>query len=107
MTQISTTQQPAFTVFHYSGNDRSIVFSDRTVAAWPADFTQVATVRGNSLDDAFRLTNHIDTPWTQNEDVTACVKQPVRSTSVGDVIVDEAGAAHVVASFGFKQFAVR
>jgi hypothetical protein len=37
------------------------------------------------LDEAFKLTNHINEPWWDNEKVEALVNS--RSTSVGDVIV--------------------
>lgn len=39
------------------------------------------------LDDAFRLTNHIDRAWWESGEVE-CKKQS-RSTSVGDVVVLE------------------
>ena len=49
-------------------------------------YTLVALVEGEDIEMAFRLTNHIDHSWTENEGVAAKVARP-RSTSVGDVIV--------------------
>lgn len=64
----------------------------------------VAEVACADLEDAFRLTNNIEYAWQTNEGVrpmpayaTSC-----RSTSVGDLILDEAGILHRVADFGFE-----
>lgn len=56
--------------------------------SWPAEgFTKVAVATGSNVDDAFRLTNHIDWPWWENEGVVR-VGPECRSTSVGDVVVE-------------------
>ena len=56
---------------------------------FPEEFTHVADVELPNLDDAqdvaYRLTNHIDTDWRENEEVTV-LTETARSTSVGDVI---------------------
>jgi len=56
------------------------------------DFKAVAVVEAQSVDDVFRITNHIDDSWTKNPEVIRYVGQP-RSTSVGDVVVDQSGTA--------------
>lgn len=62
------------------------------------ELEQVATVFTNDLDEAFRLTNHIDKSWHENERVKVIKKS--RSTSVGDVLLYE-GVMYVVAPVGF------
>lgn len=62
---------------------------------------KVADVDTNSLDDAFRLTNHISDSWTKNEEVNAAVVEP-RSTSVGDVM-EKDGKQYIVAMSGFEE----
>lgn len=44
-----------------------------------------ATVEGDTLEDAYRLTNNIDYAWTKNPEVTSSGNS-LRSTSVGDII---------------------
>lgn len=56
---------------------------------FPADYELVAELDSNDIDEAFRLTNHIDQPWYENQGVKALKK--ARSTSVGDVIVIPTG----------------
>lgn len=66
------------------------------------EMPEVADV--DALEDAFRLTNHIDDPWWENEGVT--LTKESRSTSVGDVIVVERGdtseAIYGVSPVGFS-----
>ena len=64
-------------------------------------YTAVAEVATDSLDVAYRDTNHIDRNWRENESVTALSRE-VRSTSVGDLFIQD-GVVHVVASFGFER----
>jgi hypothetical protein len=51
-----------------------------------ATMTLVATVETFNPEDAYRLTNHIDSDWTKNPGVHA-LEGNHRSTSVGDLIV--------------------
>jgi len=57
------------------------------------NFELVAKVEGESLGDAFQLTNHIDHGWHDNKEVTLLADSERRSTSVGDVVVLD-GNAH-------------
>jgi hypothetical protein len=68
----------------------------------PAKLTLVARVDTNELDDAYRLTNHIDSDWQENPGVEAVgdAGKGARSTSVGDVLEMNDGY-WMVASFGF------
>ncbi len=63
-------------------------------------YRKVAEVAAPSLDEVFQLTNHITGNWQDHADVKVLVDGPVRSTSVGDVIVlgDD---AWLVEPFGF------
>lgn len=54
-------------------------------------FSVVAIVDAASLEEVFRLTNHIDKPWQENDQVSYG-KKNARSTSVGDVVVGNEGA---------------
>lgn len=51
---------------------------------WPDGYELVAEVESDDLDDIFRLTNHIDHAWYENEGVV--VHKQARSTSVGDIV---------------------
>ena len=54
------------------------------------EMTLVARVNTDSLDAAFELTNHIEGSWEDNEKVHPATADSQRSTSVGDIMVDEA-----------------
>ena len=69
-------------------------------------YTHVADVDA-PLEQVFALTNHIDRPWTENPEVVWHTAAPVRSTSVGDVIVSlQSGQAWLVLPFGLQELAV-
>lgn len=62
----------------------------------------VALVACPSLDDAFRLTNHIDAEWWDNDGIIAF--RPARSTSPNDVIVEHAtGICHLCQRVGWAR----
>jgi hypothetical protein len=68
-------------------------------------YTHVADVEA-PLAQVFALTNHIDHSWTDNPEVVWHTAAPVRSTSVGDVIVSlESGQAWLVMPFGLQELA--
>lgn len=64
-------------------------------------FIHVADVDTNDLDDAFRLTNNIESSWTENEGVTAHGIR-LRSSMVGDIF-ELNGEKFVCASIGFEK----
>lgn len=68
------------------------------------NFTLVAEVKADNIEEVFALTNHIDSDWTENEGVT---KAPgatrFRSTSVGDVVVAD-GERYLCANIGWEKF---
>ena len=65
-------------------------------------YVLVAEVEATSLEEVFRLTNHIDGNWQENPGVRVMGDGPVRSTSVGDVLA-HGERAWVVQSFGFQE----
>jgi len=74
-----------------------------TPAAWPGGYTWVAQIEADDLDDAFRITNSIDSDWGTRR---------IRSSSVGDVFEVYGpgpdtwsrgdGVGHRIASAGFE-----
>lgn len=58
---------------------------------WPHRYRCVAHVDTDSPEEAFRLTNHIDHDWTENAKVLSHGPEPLRSSSIGDVVVTTAG----------------
>ena len=65
------------------------------------NLTLVAEVSTDNLEDAFRLTNHIDQDWWMNTEVLPCT-DPTRSTSCGDLL-EQDGRFYVTASVGFRE----
>ena len=73
-------------VFHV---DKPEFFSPgKLVVHFPKGFTKVAIVLAECLDHVFRATNHIDKPWWENPEVQ-WYKPESRSTSVGDIVIDQ------------------
>jgi len=62
------------------------MFREDATPDFPHDFETVAIVATESEDHAFRLTNHVDSPWWENPLVVR-YKPESRSTSVGDVMM--------------------
>ena len=69
------------------------------------EYSLVAEVDTDCRDEAFRLTNNIICDWQDNIGVTAKgeARFSARSTSVGDLMIDERGLLWRVANIGFKQ----
>ena len=61
----------------------------------------VAKVNTNSLSHAWQQTNHIDDSWLKNDDVEEFILE-ARSSKVGDIMRDNNGKFHIVASVGFS-----
>jgi|PlaIllAssembly_1097288.scaffolds.fasta_scaffold00152_7 hypothetical protein len=73
-------------------------------ATFPEDFRHVADVRAYEIGAVFQLTNHIDRPWTENEEVlipSGVNPRELRSTSVGDLVQD-GNKLFAVAPCGFR-----
>lgn len=65
------------------------------------DYKHVASVFASDIEEVFRDTNHIDREWWENENVILVEKS--RSTSVGDVIVDNKLNVFVCAGCGWNK----
>lgn len=64
----------------------------------------VARVYTDLLEQAYMLTNNVDKDWWLNNEVQAKFNaKGCRSTSVGDIIVDNEGYKHLVATVGFHR----
>ena len=75
------------------------------------EYEQVAEVDTDDKETAFRLTNHIDSPWNDNEYVQNETVKPIgsakdraRSTSVGDLMIDDDGDMWIVSPVGFTRY---
>lgn len=80
---------------------RGNFLGDRDYAAkFPEGYEHVADVEAAEPHQVYQLTNHIDTPWTQNPEVTVHTAQ-ARSTSVGDVLVHPDGRREMYDWLGF------
>jgi hypothetical protein len=67
--------------------------------------SHIANVQADSLDQALKLTDHIQTPsWPQHPQVQSMTANP-RSTFPGDVIVDPKGKPHHYGRWGFSEVA--
>ena len=99
-------RQEHFAVYH--ANDLHAMIAPQP-EHWYRDqsrhYTHVADVVA-PLGQVFALTNHIDHSWTENPEVVWHAAAPVRSTSVGDVIVSrQSGQAWLVMPFGLQELA--
>jgi len=87
-------------------------------ASFPQNYTLVATVKADNLDHAYAMSQNLDAPWAELQEVRAAdvveAAGGCRSTSVGDLIInmdfedvdgDEANrirGAHQVEGIGFR-----
>ncbi len=91
----------------YHANDLSAMAEPLTTR-WHEDrshyYNHVADVAA-PLAQVFALTNHIDHPWISNPEVVWYTTEiPLRSTSVGNVIVSyESGQAWLVMPVGLQE----
>ena len=74
-------------------------FNQKTFTPHMEDYKHVASVYATDIEEVFRDTNHIDREWWENENVNLVEKS--RSTSVGDVVVDNKLNVFVCASSGW------
>ncbi len=92
---------PAIRIFHnsdflaYRGDHDHIILPDNPIAT--VKLPDLRTFE-HALSMAYHLSQHLESPWWMNPEV----QLHVRSTSVGDVLADEADNRFVVESFGFQ-----
>lgn len=72
-------------------------------------FRHVAEVQADQLEHVFALTNHQEENWTSQAHIVWHVSDtPVRSTSIGDVIVStQTGQAWLVMPAGYSEIMPR
>lgn len=78
---------PTMHVYHRNEMPDPLQTESDLAEEWPHFYHHVADVEAESIEDAYRLTNTIDRAWWNHQEVTPIAKTPMRSTSVGDVIV--------------------
>jgi hypothetical protein len=66
------------------------------------EYVKVADVDTDDINNVFELTNHITHNWKENEEVTAHLDL-VRSTSVGDIVIDPEGKKYICVDFGWDE----
>lgn len=68
-----------------------------------SEFIHVGTIEAANLDDAYAKTQNINSNWTTEKYVVSCMGK-CRSTSPGDVIIDEWNkTTHMVENYGFSE----
>ena len=77
---------------------------DRWLLNQALHFRHVADVQADQLEQVFALTNHQKESWTSHPEIVwHTTDAPVRSTSIGDVIVSiQTGQAWLVMPSGFR-----
>lgn len=70
-----------------------------TEQSFPNDYELVAEIDCETADEAFKLTNHIDRPWWEND--LKVIKES-RSSSVGDIVEIE-GKILLCLDLGWKE----
>ena len=68
---------------------------------FPDDYTLVAEVPTDELEDVYRLTNSVESSWTINKELEV-FGHSHRSTSVGDIVENDNGV-FMVDIVGFKE----
>ncbi|MBW3243658.1 hypothetical protein KUV57_13380 [Epibacterium sp. DP7N7-1] len=64
-------------------------------------YSEVAHIEAETIDRVFPLSNHIESDWTRGDAIRAAAV-PARSTSMGDIVMDEDGALFSCAMVGWK-----
>ena len=94
---------PTIRIYHnpdflaYRGNHDHIILPDNPIAT--IKLPDMPTPE-YALQTTYHLSQHLESPWWLNPEV----RLHVRSTSVGDVLADEADNRFVVESLGFQPF---
>ena len=89
----------AFKVYHANRP----TFGMEPAPKYPDDYTLVAVVTtAGGIEDVFRLTNHIDTDWRKNKEVSP-TPAAKRSTSVGDVVAEIGGSTLLCEGYGWSK----
>lgn len=91
--------EPRFT--RYANITMQAKLPDVAIGLLNREYSCVAVVASDDLEDGFRYTNHIEADWAKHPaDIVTPLPGEHRSTSVGDVFTRN-GATYVVAPCGF------
>lgn len=72
------------------------------------EYDIVADLEVTDLEDAFRASNHIESNWLENPEVTFTEATKAKSSSVGDIFSDpDTGKYWLVAAMGFEDITDR
>lgn len=72
------------------------------------EYDIVADLEVEYLEDAFRASNHIESNWLENPEVTFTSSKEARSSSVGDIFSDpDSGKYWLVMPMGFEDITDR
>lgn len=92
-----------FTLFQAASRDTRGVCDPLNWKEHRQDYVRVARI-SCALDRVFEATNSIEKPWVRNPEVVAVFVNEYRSTSVGDVVVDEVtGEVFMCAPVGWEK----
>jgi hypothetical protein len=106
MKKQSRSPKQTFAVWHFSTPEHIVegyVHPETAIARWLNNhekYIKVAEVEASSLDDVWGITQNVNHVWTKSPRVVWSKSQELRSTSVGDVIIQN-GKAYLVAWEGF------
>ncbi len=106
MLQLQARSPQGFSVYHACDPWAILFPSEDGWLSNPAlHFRHVADVQANHLEQVSALTNYQEASWTSHPDITwHATDAPVRSMSVGDVIVvRQTGQAWLVMPSGFRE----
>ena len=93
---------PLMHVYHRSELPDPLLPEKEIAEGWPTRYGHVADVEAGSPEEAYRLTNTVRRTWWTREKVTPVADTPIRSTSVGDVVVTPEGPKLCV-SIGWQE----
>ncbi len=78
-----------------------VAFGWGRLGMFPDEFAEVAQLEADSLNAAFAASQNLEDSWLKNPTVVSN-REGCRSTSVGDVIVED-GIAYLVERVGFRK----
>ena len=110
MKKQSLVYKQTFEVWHFNTPEQiteGYSHPDRAIARWlnnHEQYRKVADVTARDLDEVWGITQNVNDSWTRNPNVIWSKSHMLRSTSVGDVFVQN-DKAWLVAQKGFKAIA--
>jgi hypothetical protein len=97
-----------YEVWHFTDiatMDEAYRFPQKAIARWlhhPEQFVKVAEVEASDLGHVWEIAQNVNDSWTKRPEVKWSKSHEIRSTSVGDVVVQN-GKAWLVIWEGFSE----